>query len=105
MKFVPKRGGLVRFSGARGMITTGVKLAGATIQPKIEGIAEPGKEGVRFLGVLVDQRLKRNYHRREISKKQSTQQYAVTKLGNSAWGTSIAKSRQLYVAVVWSTLV
>ena len=95
MAFAPQKSELLHFSKAKVGLKDSVTLSGAVIKPK---------DSVRFLGVFFGRRFTWKRHLLELRRKLATQQYAVTKLGNSAWGTSVARARQLYIAVVRSAL-
>ena len=63
----------------------------------------PIKE-IRILGVQVDSRLKWGPHIRAATEKGKAQLKALQRISAATWGTTFAKTRLLYTAVIWPTL-
>ena len=96
MEFAPQKSELLHFTRRHAAITKGVCLVGRTIAPV---------ESARFLGVWLDRKLRWGRHLKEIRKKHTTQQFALTRLAASVWGCSLTRARELYTKVIRAALV
>jgi hypothetical protein len=95
--FAPEKSELLHFTRARRAWKTGVRLG-----PDL--LLQPVEEA-RFLGVWLDRKLTWGAHLKAIKRKIATQALALTRLAGKTWGPGLTQARQVYTAVIRSTLV
>jgi len=61
-------------------------------------------ETARFLGIWLDRRLRWIGHLQALRKKLAVQTFALTRLTATTWGCKVARARQLYTAIIRSTI-
>jgi hypothetical protein len=96
MRFAPNKYHLTHFTRKRRVdLTAPVQIAGAIVEP------EPT---LRILGVTLDKRLSWESHIKEVSQKMGPQLQALLRTTASTWGATLPKARQIYTAVIRSSI-
>lgn len=70
----------------------------------IQGNAVTPQADIRILGMRIDSKLRWGPHLTQIEKKHAKQMLALSTLGASTWGATFARARQVYSAVIRSSI-
>jgi hypothetical protein len=96
LHFAPAKFGLTHFTKSRRFdLTQAVRLEGTEIVPT---------PSIRILGLHLDSKLNWKTHEQAIQHKMKTQLLALSRTTASTWGATLTKARQLYLAVIRSSI-
>jgi len=95
LSFNPQKSELIHFTKSRKPPSTPCVLKSMTVKPA---------ETARFLGIWLDRRLRWTGHVQALRKKLAVQTFALTRLTATTWGCKVARARQLYTAIIRSTI-
>lgn len=96
MKFAPGKYALTHFSRTKQFnMQKAVKLEGIIVEPV---------EALRILGLHLDSRLNWKTQEKKIHEKMQSQLLALSRTTASTWGATMVKARQLYLAIIRSSL-
>jgi hypothetical protein len=96
MRFAPNKYHLAHFTRKRRVdLSPAVQITGAMVQPEAT---------LQILGITLDKRLNWKSHIKEINQKMGPQSQALLHTTASTWGATLAKARQIYTAVIRSSI-
>jgi hypothetical protein len=96
LHFAPAKFGLTHFTKSKQFdLTQAVRLDGTEIAPS---------PSIRILGLQLDSKLNWKIHEQAVHHKMRTQLLALSRTTASTWGATFAKARQLYLAVIRSSI-
>ena len=95
MAFEPAKSSLLHFCRARAGRLETVRLSGDVVTPQ---------ESARFLGVILDRKLRFTAHKKHIVDRLRTQKFALSCIAAKTWGPSLLRVLAVYKAVIRSVI-
>ena len=95
MAFEPAKSSLLHFCRARAGRLETVRLGRDVVTPQ---------ESTRFLGVMLDRKLRFTAHKKHIINRLSTQKFALSCIAAKTWGPSLLQALAVYKVVIRSVM-